>query len=121
MFRVNSNVPPSYAYPSIIHPPVLVMPGSTKERGTRIPARVLPKYEFTVGRRWISQEGLDWWFSFFSSHMELYAQVDVTFYRPEEDDWVTGSALMWFPEFGRETISTCIFSNFSVRFTAVEI
>ena len=119
-FRINGQEPPRNAYPTITEPPVLLEPRPTKMRAVAIPARVLPRYEMRVGRDWIDQDGINWWMQFFSSASQLYTQVEVSFFHPELDTWVSGSAYMWRPTFGQETMAACKFRDFSVQFTGLE-
>lgn len=118
--RINGASPIHDAYPDVQGPPVLVEPRPEAMRSPAIPAKVSPAYEMRVGRNWISQEGLNWWMSFFASPSQLYTSVSVTFFHPEENAWVSGSAYMWRPSLGQETFGTCNFANFSVLFTGLE-
>jgi len=119
-FMINGSIPIHDAYPTVQEPPVFLEPGPTKVRATVIPTRVLPKYEMRVGRPWINQNGINWWMQFFSSPSQLYVQVTIDFFHPELNAWVSGSAYMWRPTFGSETMAACKFSDFSVQFTGIE-
>lgn len=117
---MNGASPIESAYPSDEIPPVVQYPYSTATYGREIPTRAHGRYEAEVGRPWISQEGINWWMSFFSSPSQLWTSVSVTLFDPRTDSWRTGSAIMWRPTFKPESMSSCIFSDFKVRFAGVD-
>lgn len=117
VFWIAGCVPPWYAGPDRLHPPLVKYPEPKAKYGGGRPARAIGLPSAEVGREWISQQGLDWWMSLFTSTSEPYIATSVSLYDPLSNGWRTGSGYVWKPEYRP---AENMYTDFRVKITGLE-
>lgn len=115
-YKISGSFPIFAAYPDVIHPPVL---GPFRLEGeTR--AHILRLRGARPGRALVDACGLHWWNQIFPNRpWQLATSAAVEIYDPEQDQWVSGSALITRPQW-EEIRAPSLYQELMVELTAFE-
>lgn len=115
-YQISGSLPIFAAYPDVVHPPVLgpfQLEGETR-------AHILRLRGARPGRAFVDACGLQWWNQIFPNRpWQLATSAAVEIYDPEQDQWVSGSALITRPQW-EEIRAPSLYQELMVELTAFE-